>query len=340
MSDGSQPERPIVALLIPESRRAEVLTEAALIQLHQLARIREAGGDSAAIASRLPSLLRDADVAITGWGSPPLPEEVLGEASRLRLIAHTAGSVKRLIPPSAFDRGITVCHAASVIADAVAEMTVLYALLGLRRVHEMSQSLKSGAAWRDTANPAPRLLGAQSVGLVGAGYVGRKVARLIRAFGSEVLVYDPYLSPADAADLGVELVSLADLFQRGAVVSIHAPVTPETVHLVGATELSALRDGATFINCSRSRVVDSDALLAQLRTGRFWAALDVFDEEPLPLNSPFRALPNVLLTPHQAGHTLDTYRRQGQEMVDEVARFIAGDPLRFRIRPESFALLA
>jgi phosphoglycerate dehydrogenase-like enzyme len=110
--------------------------------------------------------------------------------------------------------------------------------------------------------------------------------------------------------------------------------------MIKAGHLAKLRDGAVFVNCGRSWVVDMDALLAELRKNRFWAALDVFDEEPLPNDSPFVGLPNVLVTPHQAGHTIDTQARQGAAMVDEVERFLRGADLKHQIRPEAFALMA
>src|SRR5215831_15075493 len=320
-------------MLIPATRQGDVLTSAALDQLRAFADV--VGGDQEAreIAANLAELLGDADAALTGWGTPSLTEEALAAAPSLQLIAHTAGSVKRLVPTSALARGIVVCHAANVIADAVAEFSILAILLGLRRVHEMDRALKAGAAWRDAAPASQWQLAARTVGLVGMGYVGRKVARLLRAFGSQLLVYDPYLRADDAAVLGVESVALDDVFRGGEVVSIHAPITPETRHLVGARQLGLLRDGAIFVNCARSWIVDQQALLATLQTGRIWAALDVFDEEPLPLDSPFRALPNVLLTPHEAGRTVDTYHQQGSAIVAEIERFFSGGELRYRIAP-------
>jgi phosphoglycerate dehydrogenase-like enzyme len=228
-----------------------------------------------------------------------------------------------------------------VIADSVAEYTVLAMLMGLRRVHELSQALTTRKLWRETLDTfTARQLGPRTVGLVGMGYVGRKVARLVKSFGSRILVYDPYLGPNEAAGIEVEPVSLETLFEQSEVVSVHLPVTPETRHLIGARELGLLGDGAIFINNSRSWVVDQTALLDTLRTGRIWAALDVFDQEPLPEDSPFRDLPNVVLTPHQAGHTVDSARRLGLTMVEEIDRFFRGEELRYRISPESFAQMA
>ncbi len=332
--------RPRVALLIPPSRQPEVLTPETLAHLREVAEVVGGDQEASAIAATLPTLLADADACLTGWGTPPLTDEALDGARRLRLIAHTAGSVKHLLPASVFARGIVVCHAANIIADAVAEYTLLATLLGLRRVHEMDRALKAGARWREAVSAPQGLLARRTVGLVGMGYVGRKVARLLGAFGPRLLVYDPYLGADDVAALGVESVFLDDLFEASEVVSVHAPTTPETHHLIGARQLDLLRDGAIFVNCARAWVVDQEALLRTLQTGRIWAALDVFDEEPLPRESPFRALPNVLLTPHQAGHTRDSYQEQGRALVAEIERFFGGGELQYRISPESFARMA
>jgi phosphoglycerate dehydrogenase-like enzyme len=327
-------------MLIPASRQAQVLTPAAIAHLRQFADV--VGGDLEApeIQTNFRSLLADADACLTGWGTPPLPEDTLGSATRLRLIAHAAGSVKRLLPANVFDRDIVVCHVSNVLADAVSEFTVMVMLLGLRRVHEMDRALKNGVVWRDAAPDPTWLLSARTVGLVGAGYVGRKVIRLLQAFGPRLLLHDPYVSADEASKLGVELVSLETLFRESDIVSIHAPITPETHHQVGARELELLRDGALFINCGRSWTVDQAALLAKLREGKVWAALDVFDEEPLPIDHPFRHLPNAFLTPHQAGHTEDSNHQLGTSIVDEIERFFAGGELRYRISPEKYALLA
>jgi phosphoglycerate dehydrogenase-like enzyme len=332
-------DRPKIALLIPPARVPDMFTDEALGRLARLGHVVRADGTTEEIAEDLPELLLDADVAVTGWGAPPIPAELFGPT--LRLVAHAAGSVKRLIPDSVLDR-VAVCHAADVIADAVCEYTLCLILMGLRRPHEMDQRLKAGAEWRaaGTRFHGAGTLAGRSVGVVGAGYVGRKVIGLLRALDANVFVYDPYLSDEAAGQLGVRKIGLDRLTAESEIVTLHAPITPETRRMLGAAQLARIRDGAVFVNVARSWLVDQDALLGELRTGRFWAALDVFDQEPLPEDSPFRTLPNVLITPHQAGFTRDTYARQGLAMVEEVERFLRGEPLRHRVRPEAFALMA
>ncbi len=164
--------------------------------------------------------------------------------------------------------------------------------------------------------------------------------RLFKAFGCRVLVSDPSLSHERATILGVDLASLAELFAAADVVTLHLPVLPETKRMIGATQMNLLRDGAVFINTARGAVIDEDALLSELKTGRIVAALDVFEEEPLPADSPFRSLSNVVLSPHVAGLTLDTYLQQGQAMVDELERFLANRPLQYEIPATLIPIMA
>jgi phosphoglycerate dehydrogenase-like enzyme len=153
------------------------------------------------------------------------------------------------------------------------------------------------------------------------------VIGLLRAFGCRVLVSDPFLSQDQAAALSVELADLHTLIPQVDILSLHAPVLPETVGMIGARELALLRNDGLFMNTARAALVDESALLAELQSGRIHAVLDVFQEEPLPERSPFRALSNVLLTPHSAGHSVDTHWRQGEAMVAEVSRYLANEQL-------------
>ncbi len=281
------------------------------------------------------------DAIITGWGTPEFTNEVLNAAPQLKLIAHSAGSIKRMTPPTVFERGIAVTHAASGIAPAVAEMSLLLILLSLRQVHKLDQSMKTGGPW-----DASRLIGmgqelvGNRVGVVGAGYTGQCLIKLLTALNVEVWVADPYLTPERATTLGVSKVPLDELLQKCPIVTMQAPPTAETYHMIGARELSLLQDGAIFINTARSHLVDQAALLAELQTGRIQGALDVFDEEPLPVDSPFRQLDNVILTPHVAGASRQARLRQGQTMVEEIQRFLEGKPLRYKVKLEMLETMA
>jgi phosphoglycerate dehydrogenase-like enzyme len=336
----SATETPVVAVLLPATMRQRVLSADAEAALATVAELRSPNG-SGLTADELSELVAGATACVTGWGTPPIPESVLSENPRLGLIAHTAGSIRKLVPLAAVERGLRVCHAAAIIADAVAEFVIAQLLLSVRPLHLIDQDMKRGVDWLQIREQRMgQLLGARTVGVVGAGYVGRVVIRLLTAFGCRILVFDPLLTDAAAAELGVERSSLPDLFAASDLVTLHAPVLPETRGMIDAGLLRQLRDGAVFVNTARAVLVNEAALLKELQSGRISAALDVFDTEPLPLDSPFRTLPNVLLSPHAAGHSTDTYLQQGQAMVDEVRRFLNGDPLRFEVTPAMLATMA
>lgn len=332
--------RPGVAVLIPAPLRRQILAPETEARLASFAAVIDPPGPGVA-AGELPDLLAGATACLTGWGTPPLADELLAANPQLRLVAHTAGTVRRLVPEAALARGLRVSHAAAIIADAVAELVIAQALLCLRGLHETDRALRVGEDWGAIRERFPgRLLGGRTVGVVGTGRVGRAVIRLLTAFGCRVLAHDPYLTAADAAALAVEPVALDDLCARADIVTIHAPVLPETRGMIGAAQLALLRDGAIFINTARATLVDEPALLREVAGGRIVAALDVFGEEPLPVDSPVRTLPHAILSPHLAGRTADTYLRQGAAMVEEVQRFLAGQPLRYEITPAMLPLLA
>jgi phosphoglycerate dehydrogenase-like enzyme len=280
------------------------------------------------------------DVVVTGWGTPIFTDEVLDAADRLRLIAHTAGSIKRMLPRPVFERGINVTHAASAIAPAVADLSLLLTMLMLRQAQHYNQVLKGGNWGAAKGLPIGQEITGQRVGVVGAGYTGRCFIKLLRGVGAEVWAYDPYMSAERAAELGVRKVELDELMSGCPIVSLQAPVTEETHHMIGARQLELLQDGAILINTARAWVVDGEALLAELKTGRICAALDVFDQEPLPPDNPYRELDNVFMTPHIAGHSAQARHRQGQFMVQEIQRFLSGEPLQYRVTADMLDTMA
>ena len=277
---------------------------------------------------------------ITGWGSPEITPEVLAAASDLRIIAHSAGSVRRLIPIAALEQGIAVTHAAPMIAEAVAEFTVFGMLLGLRWPHRQNAWMHAGKPWSECRATGGNLLEAQRVGLIGCGYVAQRVIQKLQGFGMPIAVYDPYLPDERAAALNVTRVSLEELFSTCRVIANHAPTTPETDGMVTATHFKLFQDGGVFINNARARAVNQDDMIAELATGRIRAVLDVFNPEPLLPDSPLRGMENVFLTPHMAGQSDDTRLRQGAAMVDELEHFLNDEPLRYPITLETYDRMA
>ncbi|MCC6454103.1 MAG: hydroxyacid dehydrogenase [Caldilineaceae bacterium] len=331
--------QPTVLVTIPPSLYQQLFSPAAQARLQEVARVSFNQGERNWTSEELAQRIGGFDAVITGWGTPTFTAQVLAAAQELRLIAHSAGSIKKMLPPAVFDSELHVTHAAAAIAPAVAEMTVLLILLSLRQVHQLDRRLKAGVPWNETRFMGQELAG-QRVGVVGAGHTGRCVIRLLRAWDAEVWVADPYLDAERATQLGVTRVSLDELFANCAIVTMQAPPTDETYRMVKARHLASLPDGAIFVNTARSHAVDNDALLAELQSGRIQAALDVFDQEPLPADSPFLQLENVIVTPHVAGASRQARLRQGSVIVEEVIRFFSGEPLRYAVTGEMLATMA
>lgn len=290
-------------------------------------------GDAGALCAALPGT----DVLITSWGATPLTADVLDHADRLRLIAHSASSVKHFVTDELFRRGLRITQAGQAMAEPVAEVSLAFTLSLLHRIQRFDHAMHAGG-WRDgpggpgdTAVPPQHGLTASRIGVVGASRTGLEYIRMLVALGAETVAYDPYLTDERADDLGVRRIGLDDLLRTSRVVAVHAPTLPETHQMIGARELALMPDGAALVNTARSWLIDMDALLDELRSGRLDAALDVFDVEPLPADSPFRGLPNVLLTPHQAAATVECYFEMGAITASEVERYAVGQPLQYEL---------
>lgn len=339
---GGPVSRPPVAVLAMAAHLPRRLFPAPLDQsLHAVARV---DLDVVLTDFTIPGahdLLAGAEVLITGWGCPVIDEAVLAATPNLRAIVHAAGTVKGHVADAVFARGIAVSSAASANAIPVAEYTLAMILLANKGVFPMARRYRAERTAIDLVVDYPDIgnLG-RTVGIVGASNVGRAVLRLLAGFDLPVLLADPFVTPAEAAAMGAEHVELAELFARSDVVSVHAPALPETRGLVNAKLLAAMPDGATLINTSRGSLVDEQALVRALASGRISAVLDVTDPDVPPPDSRLWDLPNVLLTPHAAGAVGNELARLGGCAVDELARLAAGSPLRHAVDPVRLASTA
>ena len=178
-------------------------------------------------------------------------------------------------------------------------------------------------------------LGGVTVGVVGFGAIGRRVVRRLRAFGSRVLVYDPFVPPAAVREAQAEPLELDELIRAVDVLTLHCPDTPENHGLIDATRIRAMRRGALFLNLARAAIGDDEALYAALRDGHLaGAALDVFADEPVRPENRYVQLPNVLVAPHLGGATRDVVRHQSEMIVDGIEAWLRGERPRFLVNPD------
>jgi phosphoglycerate dehydrogenase-like enzyme len=284
--------------------------------------------------------LADVEVVLGHWGCPRLDADALAKLRGLRLFAYAAGSVKEggTVTPDVFDRGITVTTGAAINAVPVAEYTLAVILLANKGAFLARERLRDGDGPEASPDPVGNV--DKRVGIVGASRTGRRLVELLRPFALEVVVHDPYLADDDATELRVEPVTIDELLRTSDVVTIHAPLTPETEGLIGAPELAAMKDGAVLINTARGRLVETTDLEAELATGRISAVLDVTWPEPLDPGSPLLRLPNAFVTPHVAGSMGSELRRLTDAAIDEVARYVRGEPPAHAITADEFDRLA
>jgi len=274
----------------------------------------------------VPEDLADVEVLCATWGAPVLDEALLTAAPRLRLVLYGAGSVRRIATPAFWDRGIPIVSAYSVNAIPVVEFTLASITYALKQVWR--HVLVGRATGRAARLPMAGGYGS-TVGLLSLGAIGRSVARGLRDRDVRVLAYDPYADDELAADCGVTLAGIDEVFADSDVVSVHTPLLPDTRSLVGAHLLRGMKRHATLINTARGAVVDQDALVRVLaERPDLFAVLDVTDPEPSPPDSPLWTLPNVVVTPHIAGSQAGECARMGALVADELARYAAGVPLR------------
>ncbi len=337
------PTPPSILILMPDTTYRRLYLE------EELGGLRDVGNvltphpcrslDDPAVASELENV----EIIVTGWGTPRLNASDRARLPNLRLVAHSAGSVKFILDPGLLGPGVRATSSASVLARPVAEYTLAYILLENKGVedwirnyrNERSRFYKYTDPWFDKSGNAEK-----TVGIVGASRVGRHVLDLLKTYDLRVLLYDPLVSEAEAESLGARLCPLDELLRESDIVSLHAPAVPATRHMIGAAQFGLMRDGSVLINTARGAVVDQDAMIAELKTNRIRAVIDVTEPEPLPDDCPLFDLPNVVLTPHIAGAHGAEVRKMTKHVIAEVKSFVETGVLREEVMPTHWDLVA
>jgi phosphoglycerate dehydrogenase-like enzyme len=274
-----------------------------------------------------PDLLAEVEFLFTSWRGPKLDEAFLIAAPRLRAVFHAAGSVRQMVTPAFWSRGIPITSAQEANGLPVGDFAYAQVALSLKGYWRLAREYR-GLGSIPRGHKEGTGLHQAVVGIISLGSSARRLLKRLACHQLEILAYDPYVTPEMARRLGVTLTSLEDIFDRSHVVSCHAPLNEATEGIVTADLLSRLQPRATFINTARGRVVDNPALFVLLQQRPdLTALLDVTDPEPLPADSPAWSLPNLIVSPHIAGSIGNECSQLGEAMVDEFDRFLAGQPM-------------
>lgn len=287
-----------------------------------------------------PQILHDADVIFSGWGGPVMDAEFLSAAPNLKAVFYGAGSIKYLVTDAFWNSGILITSAFEANAVPVAEYTFSQIIFCLKNGYRLADLLRKS---RTFAAPEEYIKGTygSTVGLISLGMVGSKVCELLKLLDVNVIAYDPFVSKERAQELGVELCYLDDIFRRADVVSLHTPWLKETENMICGRHFEMMKPYSSFINTARGAVVNETEMIEVLeKRCDIQAVLDVTYPEPPKEDSLLYTLPNVVLTPHIAGSMKDECWRMAAYMIDELERYINGEPLKWGIDKEKASKLA
>lgn len=300
----------------------------ALENLKKIGTIRRIVFSAKTSENEMIEALRDIDSLILG-AMGYISKGIMEKADKLKVIAKHAVSVDNIDLEAATDRGVIVTFTPHTNTEAAAEHTFALILTLLRKVVWANDIVKKGA-WRERSKSIAHELKSETLGLVGFGAVGRRVAELGRAFGMDVITYDPYVSGKIITETNVKKVNLETLFRNADVVSIHALLTKENYHMIGKREISVMKKNAILVNTARGGLLDEKALIKALRES--WiagVALDVMEKEPPELDNPLIGLDNVIITPHLGAYTYEALKNMDIMVVEDITKVYKGKrPLR------------
>lgn len=282
--------------------------------------------------NELKEKIKDCDTFITCWGSPSLTPEILECAPKLKLLTHLGSTVAPVVCDEVYERGIKVISGFDYYSRSTAEGAVAYMLAALRNIPFYTDRLKNKKIWRETDDYTDGVI-YKTVGIVGFGGVGRYVTKMLKSFDAQIKVYDiAEISNEEKECYGITQCGIEEIFSTCDIISLHLPYNDSTYHIVDDTLLSKIKKGALLVNTARGAVMDEAALIKHLENGDFGAALDVYEKEPIDMDSPLLSLPNVLMLPHQAGPTVNLRAVITRKLVEESAAFIdKGLPLKNEI---------
>jgi D-3-phosphoglycerate dehydrogenase len=274
-------------------------------------------------ADELKERIKDVDIVIVGWSD--LTESIIESAEKLKMISIWATTCHYADLNAAKKRRIVVTHVPGYATEAVAEHTFALLLAAIRKLPSVDKHVRKGEFdWRPFGGVE---LCGKTLGIIGTGSIGCRVAEIARAFKMQILAYDKYPNTKRAEEIGMKYVDLNTLAAESDFITLHVTLTSETEKLIGKKEIEAMKNGVAIVNTSQGKVIDEKALVNALKTGKIsFAGLDVFEEEPPAKENPLFKLDNTILSPHIGFHTVEAAKRCTDICIDNVVKFLEGHP--------------
>jgi len=269
----------------------------------------------------LKERIKEADIVIVGWSD--LTRNIIDSAKELKMISIWATTCHYADLEAAKEKGVVVTHVPGYATESVAEHTFALLLAAIRKLPLADKHVRNGDFdWRPFAG---RELAGKTLGVIGTGVIGCRVAEIARVFRMQVLGYDKYPNLKRAEEIGIKHVDLKTLLKESDVITLHVTLTSETEGLIGEKEIEAMKNRAVIINTSQGKVIDENALFDALKSGRIsFAGLDVLESEPPSKDNPLFKLDNVILSPHIGFHTVEAAKRCTDICIDNVVKFLEG----------------
>ena len=269
----------------------------------------------------LKERIRAADIVIVGWTN--LTKNIIDSAKKLKMISIWATTCHYVDLEAARERGIVVTHVPGYATEAVAEHAFALLLAAIRKLPSADKHVRTGDFdWRPFGGSE---LAGKTLGIIGTGAIGCRVAEIAKAFKMQILGYDKYPNLKKAEEIGMKYVDLYTLLKESDFITLHVTLTSETEGLIGKKEIEAMKKGAVIINTSQGKVIDEKALIDALKSGKLsYAGLDVFEEEPPAKDDPLFKLDNTILSPHIGFHTVEAAKRCTDICIDNVVKFLGG----------------
>ncbi len=283
-------------------------------------------------SEELKERLKDIDVCICGWGSSEFNETALEHAHRLKIIAHTGGSLTNVVSNAIYERGIKMVSGNWFFAQSLAEGTLAYILSALRDIPYYNNEVHQGR-WHDGNYYNESILD-QTVGLIGFGMTAQILVTMLKPFHVKIKVFSEHKTDDIYKEYGVQRGSLEEIITTCKIISVHMAQREDTYHLINRELLQKIPHGSLLVNTSRGSLIDEEALADELSTGRFKAVLDVYETEPLQKGSKLRGLNNAILIPHMGGPTIDRRKNCTLGILEDIERFFKGEELKYEIKME------
>jgi len=324
-------------MLLPPENRDRIYSAEVMSEIRKLTELTDCCELVAKMEALRPALA-DTEIIISGWGMMKLDREFLDAAPRLAAVLYGAGSVRGFLTDEFWRRGILLTSAWAANAVPVIEYTIAAIVFGLKSAIKASQL----TCQRCTFAVPPDLRGVYRarIGVIGAGMVGAGVLEKLKGYQVETFCYDPFLSPERARELGTTPMALDEIFRTCDCVTLHAANIPSTQGMITGAHFRSMKDGAVFINTARGAIIREPEMIEVLKEGRIFAFIDVTEPEPPAPDSALYTLPNVFLTPHIAGSGGEEVHRQGEYVLEELRRFVNGQPPRHPVTRDMMEWMA